>query len=209
VLAVNTDHRQHAAPAERNRDPILAVLRRYVPADGVGTVLETAAGSGRHSVHFAAAFPHLTWQPSDPSDDAHASIRAWTAHEGLANVREPLALDVTAEAWELDLDGPLVAMLNVNMIHISPWTACEGLMAKAGDLLAPGGILFMYGPYKRNGSHTAPSNEAFDASLQDRNPAWGVRDLEAVIACAEAAGLAHVETVEMPANNLSVIYRRG
>lgn len=203
---MNTDLRQHAPAAERNRAPILDVLRRLLPAKGPGTVLEVASGTGQHAAYFAAAFPHLTWQPSDANQDAHASIAAWT--EGCANARPPLSLDATAPAWRLETESPLVALFNANMIHISPWAACEGLMAKAGTHLPAGAHLVMYGPYRRSGAHTAPSNAAFDESLRARDPAWGVRDLEAVVACADANGLDHVEAVDMPANNLVVVYRR-
>lgn len=203
------DHRQFAPASDRNRDPILAVLKRHLPQTGDGLVIEVASGTGQHTAWFAAAFPHLTWQPSDLNADAHHSITAWIAHEGVSNARAPLRLDATAEAWdEIVLDPPPVALLNVNMIHISPWSACEGLMAKAGSLLPEGAHLMMYGPYRRGGRHTAPSNAAFDESLRSRDPSWGIRDLEDVIACAEKNGLGHVETVEMPANNLTVVYRR-
>ncbi len=205
-----TDDRRQFAPAtERNREPILAVLRRHLPDTGDGLVIEVASGSGQHTAWFAAAFPHLTWQPSDLSEDAHSSIAAWVAHEGVTNARAPIRLDATADAWDdIALDSSPVALLNVNMIHISPWAACEGLMAKAGALLPQGARVIMYGPYRRGGRHTAPSNAAFDESLRARDPSWGIRNLEDVIACAAANGLAHVETVEMPANNLTVVYQR-
>ncbi|NQV79355.1 MAG: DUF938 domain-containing protein [Alphaproteobacteria bacterium] len=206
---MNTDLRQHAPASERNREPILAVLNRFLPAAGDGLVLEVASGTGQHTAWFAAAFPHLTWQPSDAHEPAHESIRAWITHEAVTNARPPIHLDAAAPHLpDIETDTPVVAMLNVNMIHISPWAACEGLMAKAGDLLPPGGHLIMYGPYARGGAHTASSNAAFDDSLRARNPAWGIRNLEDVIACAAANDLNHVDTIDMPANNLSVVYQR-
>lgn len=192
---------------ERNRAPITAVLRRFLPA--TGTVLEIASGTGEHVVWFAAEFPGLVFQPSDPGPASRASIAAWVA--GVANVRAPLALDVSLPQWETDrgIPAPLAALLCINMVHISPWDATLGLMRGAGHLLAGGGVLYLYGAYKRAGRHTAPSNEAFDADLRARNAEWGVRDLEAVVGAAERVGFALKEIVEMPANNLSVILQRA
>jgi len=188
--------------AARNRDPILAVLRRVLPEHGL--VLEIASGSGEHVAHFAAALPALTFQPSDRDATMLDSIAAHAT--GLANVRPPVALDVTAPAW------PVVradALLCINMIHISPWRATEGLMAGAGRVLGNGGVLYLYGPYRIDGRHTAESNAAFDASLRAQDPEWGVRDLGDVGALAARHGLARVETVAMPANNFSVVFRRS
>jgi hypothetical protein len=200
------DERLFSPSTERNRAPIAAVLRRWLPA--AGTVLEIASGTGEHVSHFAAEFPKLVFQPSDPDRAARASVAAWTA--GMANVRPPLALEVAATGWEDDpgIPAPIAAILCINMIHISPWAATLGLMRGAGRLLAAGGVLYLYGAYRREGRHTAPSNAAFDASLRRQNPEWGVRDLEGVIAEAEARGFALADVVEMPANNLSVIFRR-
>ncbi|BFG76985.1 DUF938 domain-containing protein [Paraburkholderia terrae] len=195
--------RQHAPSAERNREPILAVLERVLPA--TGTVLEVASGTGQHAIHFAAALPHLVWQPSDLDDEARASIAAWTAHSGLANVRPPLALDVRDASWGIEAAAAIVC---INMIHISPWASAQALIGGAGRLLGPGGVLFLYGPYRRGGAHTAPTNAAFDEQLQRRNPAWGVRDMEAVVALADAAGFDADEPVEMPANNFSLVFRK-
>jgi SAM-dependent methyltransferase len=195
--------RQHAPSAERNREPILAVLKRVLPA--TGTVLEIASGTGQHAIHFAAALPHLVWQPSDVDDEARASIAAWTAHSGLANVRPPLALDVRDASWGIEAAAAIVC---INMIHISPWASAQALIGGAGRLLGPGGVLFLYGPYRRGGAHTAPTNAAFDEQLQRRNPAWGVRDMEAVVALADAAGFDADEPVEMPANNFSLVFRK-
>ena len=202
------DDRCYAPATQRNREPILAVLRRVLPASG--TVLEIASGTGEHAVWIAANLPGLVVQPSDPDPDNRASIAAWARFTGVANVRPPLAIDVTATAWEAGEGVPAdpAAILCINMLHISPWAATLGLMRGAGALLPPGGVLYLYGAYKRGGAHTAPSNASFDQSLRARDPDWGVRDLEAVTGAAEHAGLAPESVIEMPANNLSVILRR-
>jgi Protein of unknown function (DUF938) len=203
------DDRCYAPATQRNREPILAVLRRVLPASGV--VLEVASGTGEHAVWIAANLPGLVIQPSDPDPDNRASIAAWTGFTGVANVRPPLPVDVTAPAWEAGEGIPAepAAILCINMIHISSWSAALGLMRGAGALLPPGGVLYLYGAYKRGGAHTAPSNASFDQSLRARDPDWGVRDLEAVTGAAERAGLAPESVIEMPANNLSVVLRRG
>lgn len=198
-----TDHRQQAPAAARNRDPILAVLRGVLPR--AGTVLEIASGSGEHIMHFAAAMPGLVFQPSDPNPEARRSIAAWAAESGLSNLRPPLALDAAASSWPVTT---VDAVLCINMIHISPWSATEGLVRGAASILPPGGPLYLYGPYHRAGVATAPSNEAFDQDLRQRNPAWGLRELEAVAALAAAAGFSGPAITEMPANNLSVVLRR-
>jgi SAM-dependent methyltransferase len=198
-----TDPRRFAPAAARNRDPILAALRPRLP--GAGLVLEVASGSGEHAIHLAAALPALTFQPSDPDPGARASIDAWAAKAGLANIRPALALDAAAADWPAAAADAVVC---INMIHIAPWAACEGLVRGAARLLPAGGPLILYGPYRRGGRHTAPSNAAFDADLRARDPAWGVRDLEAVAALAAAEGFGPPEAVEMPANNLTVIFRR-
>jgi hypothetical protein len=202
------NERLSSPSAERNREPIAAVLRRCLPA--AGAVLEIASGTGAHVAWFAAQFPGLVFQPSDPGGTQRASVAAWIAAAGLENVRPPLALDVASPDWERnpDIPSPLAAILCINMIHISPWAAALGLLRGAGELLADGGVLYLYGAYKCGGRHTAPSNAAFDASLRAQDPEWGVRDLEAVNAAADRAGFALDEVVEMPANNLSVIFRR-
>lgn len=196
------DLRRIAPAAARNRDPILNVLRDALPPSGV--VLELASGSGEHIVHFARALPDLHWQPSDPSPDACASIAAWTAAEGLDNVAPPLALDAAGEWPIMQAD----AILCINMIHISPWAATQGLMRGAGAILPVGGLLYLYGPYRRAGIVLEPSNAAFDADLRARNPEWGLRDLEDVSACAARHGLRVEAVLPMPANNLSVLLRR-
>ncbi len=187
----------------RNRHPILEVLRRVLPR--TGTVLEIASGTGEHAVHFAVALPHLAWQPTDQDEQALSSIAAHRAPSGLPNLLPPLWLDAAAPEWPLDRADAVVA---INMVHISPWPATQGLMAGAGRLLPPGGVLYLYGAYKENGAHTAPSNEAFDQDLRRRNPEWGVRDLETVDDLATSHRLELVERISMPANNLSVVFRR-
>lgn len=196
--------KRHAPAAERNRDPIAAVLRHVLPERG--TILEVASGTGEHAVWFAALFPALRWQPSDPDPDALASIAAWRAEARLDNLLEPVLLDASAEAWPV---GSADAMLCVNMVHISPWTATLGLMRGAARLLPRGGPLILYGPYRRAGVPTAPSNEAFDRSLRSRDPQWGLRDLEAVSVEAAACGLRFERVHEMPANNITAVFRRN
>ena len=195
--------RQRSPSAERNREPILAVLREALPA--TGRVLEIASGTGQHAICFARAMPGLDWQPSDADAGARESIAAWVAHEGLANVRAPLALDVHQPDWGVDT---LDAVVCINMIHISPWSAAQALFAGAGSRLADGGVLYLYGPYKRGGAHTSPSNDAFDQQLRARDPAWGVRDMEAVMALGASAVLECDEPVAMPANNFSLVFRK-
>ena len=188
----------------RNRDPILSVLKPRLPASGL--VLEIAAGAGEHAVHNAAALPHLQWQPTDPAPEALASIAAWRDQAGLPNLLPPLMLDASRpESWPVERAD---AIVNINMIHISPWAATEGLMTGAGRLLPSGGILFLYGPYFEPGVETAPSNLAFDLDLKARNPAWGLRDLHEVTALAGQHGLELFDRIGMPANNLSVIFRK-
>jgi SAM-dependent methyltransferase len=204
-MTETSDPRRRSPATARNRVPILAVLQRVLPAEGA--VLEIAAGAGEHAVFFARAFPGLAWRPSDPDPDARASIAAWIASEASANIAPPMALDVQAENWGVAARS-VDAVLAINMIHISPWEATLGLMAGAARVLKPGGVLYLYGPYKRDGRHTAPSNEAFDASLKARDPNWGVRDVADVEAAAKAQALMLCEIVEMPANNLSVIFAK-
>jgi hypothetical protein len=197
------DPRLYAPATRRNRDPILSVLRSILPEEGLA--LEIASGSGEHVVHFATQLPKLTFLPTDANASARASIAAWIAASGVANVRPPRDLDAASPRWPIDRADALICL---NMIHISPWAATEGLFAGARAILPPGAPLYLYGPFKRNGAHTAPSNEAFDESLRAQDGAWGVRDLEAVAACGEIAGFGWPEIIEMPANNLSVIFRR-
>lgn len=200
------DARQYAPAAERNTGPILAVLGPHLPP--AGTVLEVGSGTGQHVIALAAAYPGLSWQPSDPDPAARASIAAWTAAAHLTNVLAPLDLDVTAVDWTRALERPLQGIVCINLLHIAPWAACAGLMAGAGRLLGRGAPLCLYGPFKEGGRHTAPSNARFDRYLRLCDPAWGVRDLEAVVGCATDCGLDLVGQEPMPANNLSVILRR-
>lgn len=199
-----SDPRRFAPAAARNRDAILDALRRHLPASGL--VLELASGSGEHAIHFAAALPGLAFQPSDPLPEARASIDAWATETGLPNIRPALAIDATAPGWPVTAADAVVC---INMIHISPWAATEGLMRGAAAILPPGAPLVLYGPYRRGGAHTAPSNAAFDADLRARDPAWGVRDLEAVAALAAEHGFGPPAVAEMPANNLTVTFRRA
>ncbi len=197
------DGRRSAPHVARNTAPILEVLRRTLPEKGL--VLEVASGSGEQSLAFARAFPELLWQPTDPDAAALASIAAWRDSEGLSNLLPPLELDAGAVDWPIDSAGAIVC---INMVHISPWGATMGLMRGAERLLERGAPLYLYGPYRQQGVPTAPSNEAFDASLKSRNPEWGLRNLEDVAAEAERNGLTLERVVEMPANNLSVVFRR-
>ncbi|MGJ3259718.1 MAG: DUF938 domain-containing protein [Rhodospirillales bacterium] len=195
--------KQLSAASERNKGPILDVLERVLPESGL--VLEIASGTGQHAVHFATALPALEWQPSDIDPELRASVEAWRADAGLSNLKAPLHLDVTADTWPV---AAADAIVNANMIHIAPWKVCLGLFDGAARLLPEGGILYMYGPYKIGGQHTAPSNASFDQSLRMRDPSWGIRDLDVVAEEAGRRGLDLIETVEMPANNLSVVYRK-
>lgn len=195
--------RRYAPATQRNRDPILDVLRRVLPPQGL--VLEVASGTGEHAVHFAASLPGLTWQPSDPDPDCRLSVAAWAVENRVTSLRPPLDLDVRSWPWPLDRADAVVA---INMIHISPWEASLALLRGASALLPPGAPLFLYGPYLRAGHPTAPSNLDFDRSLRDRDPSWGLRDLDTVAEAAAREGLRLDEVVEMPANNLSVIFRK-
>jgi len=198
-----TDQRRRYPATQRNREPILEVLRGILPPSGL--VLEIASGSGEHAVYFARQLPALAFQPTDPEPGALASIAAWISAEGLENVRAPLRLDAAHPPWPV---GAADAVVCVNMIHISPWEATLGLLRGAAAILPSGAPLYLYGPYRRAGVETAPSNEDFDRDLKSRNPAWGLRDLEDVAAAARDAGFFGPEVWEMPANNLSVAFRR-
>jgi hypothetical protein len=194
-----------SAPATaRNRAPILAVLRQHLPAQGL--VLEIAAGAGEHAVYNAAALPRLQWQPTDPDAAALVSIAAWRAQAGLANLLPPLRLDAASPAnWPV---ARADAIVNINMIHISPWAATEGMMLGAARLLPPGGKIFLYGPFIERGVETAASNLAFDESLRARNPDWGIRHLNDVTACAATHGLALSVRIAMPAQNLIAVFQK-
>jgi SAM-dependent methyltransferase len=198
------DPRRSAPHVARNAGPIAEVLRTVLPAGGL--VIEVASGTGEHILHFAREFPDLLWQPSDPEPAALRSIEAWRAASGLANLLPPVALDARARDW---LIAAADAVLCINMVHISPWPATAGLLRGAGRLLAPGAPLYLYGAYRRAGTPTAPSNEAFDASLRARDPEWGLRNLEDVVAAAATQGLRLEAVTQMPANNLSVVLRKA
>jgi SAM-dependent methyltransferase len=199
-----SDARRIAPHVARNAAPIIEVLGEVLPATGL--VLEVASGSGEHAVHFARAFPELRFQPSDPDPAALRSIDAWRLAEGPENLLQPIQLDAAADPWPVPLAD---AILCINMVHISPWAATEGLMRSAGRLLAPGAPLYLYGPYRQDGVETAPSNEAFDLSLKSRNPEWGLRHLEDMVAEAGRHVLVLERVVPMPANNLSVVFRKA
>jgi SAM-dependent methyltransferase len=202
----NPDTDRRVAPAAaRNRDVILDVLARVLPKSGI--VLEIASGTGQHAVHFAAALPAITWLPSDPDEASRASIDAWRRHASLPNLNAPVALDVRTSPWPVP--DSLAAIVCINMIHIAPWAAAEALFRGAGERLTSEGVLFLYGPYKRDGAHTAPSNEAFDAQLRATNAGWGVRNMEDVVELGRQAGLSMEEAVPMPANNFSLIFKRA
>lgn len=195
---------RQAPAAERNKAAILDVLQRVLPARGL--VLEVASGTGQHVVHFADALPALSWQPSDPDAAMRESIAAYVATTGLANVAEPLALDARDPHWPIDRADAIVCS---NMIHIAPFSAAEGLVQGAARVLGTGAPLILYGPFKRAGRHTAPSNAAFDESLRQRDPAWGVRDLDDVSLLAREHGFELEQVIDMPANNLTVVFVAG
>ena len=198
------DARQFSPSAARNCGPIREVLTRVLPKKGIA--LEIGSGTGEHVICFAKALPGLVWLPSDPDSASRASIKAWSATEGLANVRAPVAIDVREGVWGVEDDAPFDAMISLNMVHIAPWESALGLLAGAGRLLRPDGVLVFYGPFMLGGIHTAASNAAFDADLKRRDPRWGVRDVDDLIGEAAPHGLELLELVEMPANNLSLVF---
>jgi hypothetical protein len=205
-----SDQRAYAAATARNREAILEVLKRVFPHSG--RVLEVASGTGEHAAYFASRLPGITWQPSDPDPDHRVSISSWAAwaaesapENAAAVLPLPLDLDVRANSWPVQ---EAAAVVCINMIHIAPWDCCLGLLDGAARVLGPGGTLYLYGPFRIDGKHTAPSNERFDQWLSGENPSWGVRDLDQVVAEARPRGLELLETVPMPANNLSVIFRK-
>jgi hypothetical protein len=200
--AASADARRSAPAALRNREPIAEVLKEWLPASGL--VLEIASGTGEHAVFFAEQLPHLEWQPSDAHSAALESIRAWRKAAGLVNLCEPIALDAAAPGWPIDRADALV---NINMVHISPWASALGLLDGAARLLPPGGPLILYGPWLKDDIETAPSNLAFDLDLKYRDPEWGLRRVEDFGAEAEQRGLKLIGTRAMPANNLMLLLR--
>lgn len=198
--------KQFSPSAARNIEPILAALRSRLPASG--RALEVASGTGQHIAAFADAFPGLDWTPSDPDAVARASIAAHVAEAGLANLHPPLDLDVSDAAWPEAVDAGLDVMIAVNLLHISPWDAALGLLSGAGRLLAPEGRLVIYGPFSRGGDYLAQSNVQFDSALRQRDPSWGLRDVDDVAAAALGQGLALAEAIVMPANNLMLTLLR-
>ncbi len=202
-----TNLKQYAPATQRNREPILEVLLRVVPSSG--DILEIASGTGEHCIFFAPAFSPRQWIPSDPNPIARDSIEGWRKESLINNVHAPLNINAENNSWEIEQENlNITTIVNINMIHISPWLACLGLMKGAHRILPSEGILYLYGPYKQEGKHTAVSNESFDQSLRSKNPEWGVRNLQDVIKAAEDQGFIFQEKVEMPANNLSVIFKK-
>jgi Protein of unknown function (DUF938) len=209
---VEPDGRLDAAAFHRNRLAIRAVLEKFL-ADKSGDAVEAGSGTGQHVVDFARHFPDIIWWPSDLNEQHLKSIAAWRAHTGLSNIRPPLRIDLSDPAWCPELragNGPekLLAVFCANVIHIAPWRVAEGLFAGAGRYLGADGRLFLYGPFKRGGKHTAISNAVFDSSLRERDPEWGVRDIEALEQLASGVGLMLTEIAEMPANNFTLVFER-
>jgi hypothetical protein len=209
---VEPDGRLDAPAFHRNHEAIRAVLLRFL-AGKSGDVVEAGSGTGQHVVDFARHMPGIIWWPSDLNEQHLKSIAAWRAHAGLENIRPPLRIDLSDPAWCQEMhdgSGPknLLAVFCANVIHIAPWRVAEGLFAGAGRYLPLGGRLFLYGPFKRGGKHTAVSNAVFDTSLREGNPEWGVRDIEALEKLAGTAGLVLAEIAEMPANNLILVFER-
>jgi len=198
---------RHAPAVARNKAHILEVLSAHLPQSGCA--LEIASGTGQHAAVFAKHFPELIWQPSDPAAEARESIKAWADEVGLGNLKAPLDLDVTFKGWQKAFDAPFDVILAINLIHISPWAATQGLMHGAGELLARGGMLYLYGPYLRDGVHTAASNIKFDAWLKEQNEAFGVKDMDEVTQQGEKNGLKLAHILEMPANNFSLIFQKS
>ncbi|WP_310427771.1 DUF938 domain-containing protein [Chamaesiphon sp. VAR_48_metabat_135_sub] len=198
------DLRRYAPATERNREPILAILRQVLPP--TGTILEISSGTGEHAVFMAPQLAPRCWLPSDPNPDARSSIVAWQKSTPCDNIYPPIDLDASSSQWLVESEQPITAVVNINMIHIAPRSAYLGLFAGASRILPVGGILYLYGPFKQAGVHTAPSNAAFDESLRSQNSEWGVRDLEEITAVAHSHNLALQQVYPMPANNLSVVF---
>ncbi|BBA79747.1 hypothetical protein RGRSB_1296 [cyanobacterium endosymbiont of Rhopalodia gibberula] len=207
-MTFENDLRQYAPATRRNRDSIFETLVSVLPPKG--NILEIASGTGEHAVYFAPKLKNYQWIPSEPDAMQQKSIDAWREFCHSPNCQSSLNIDVLNPTWTEELKNlEIIAIVNINMIHISPWEACLGLIKGAGNLLPSGGILYLYGPYKQGGKHTAPSNQLFDESLRIQNQAWGVRNLEDVINISQQQGLKFVKKVSMPANNLSVIFKKN
>ncbi len=204
--SASADQRMFSPSAARNVGSILTILQRVLPSNG--SVLEIGCGTGEHAVSFGEAMPYLTWCPSDPDLDARASTASWISFTGLSNVCAPRDIDVCASLWGVEQDAPFEAIISLNMIHIAPWSASLGLFAGAGRMLRTGALLILYGPFMRDGAHNAPSNVAFDVSLKARNPSWGVRDIADLERLGEEYDLILRETIEMPANNRTLVFAK-
>ncbi len=208
----NLEH-QYAPATQRNREAILEVLLQVLPPSG--TILEIASGTGEHAIFFAPRLSPRKWLPSDPNPQARSSIAAWSASYPSANLYPPIDLNAITPIWPVEKDiyrdqlnnSPITGIVNINMIHISPWSATLGLMKGASRILPKGGILYLYEPFMKDGKHTAPSNEAFDQTLRAQNSEWGVRDLDDVVSIANKYGFTMLESYQMPANNLSVVFQ--
>ena len=209
-VAAEADGRLFSPSFARNYEPIRDALRPLLKGR-TGTVLEIGSGTGQHIAHLAGDFPELTWVPSDVPDEHHASIRAWRAQAGHENLTAPIRIDAAADWAESEAVcslGPLAGVLCCNVIHIAPWPVAEGLVRGAGRALAPGAALMLYGPFREGGRHTGEGNARFDAGLRAENPDWGLRDLDAVAALADAAGLGPAQVTRLPSNNLLVAFAR-
>lgn len=203
----DADLRMFSPSAERNAEPILRVLKDLFPAHGM--VLEIGCGTGEHAVCFAAAMPTLTWLPADPDPAYRASTASWIGFKGLGNVLAPIDVDASSPIWGVEMLAPFDAMVSINMVHIAPWAATVGLFSGTGRLLRKGGLLCLYGPFVHSGIHNAPTKAAFDESLRTRNPDWGLRDIADLELIAQAAGLRLDKSVDMPANNTLLVFRRS
>ena len=206
------DGRKYAPATQRNREPILKVLLEVLPP--TGTILEIASGTGEHAAYFAPNLKPRKWIPSDTNSSLRQSIAACVKHSKSENLYQPLDIDASQPIWQVEKEilseiSDISAIVNINMIHISPWSVCLGLMAAAGRILSQGDILYLYGPYKQGGEHTAPSNAAFNEYLQEQNPEWGIRNLEDVVELASTHNLTLQKTYPMPANNLSVVFKHS
>ena len=200
----DADQRLYSPSAARNAEPILNVFKRLLH----GRVLEIGCGTGEHAVYFAEAMPGLSWLPTDPDAASRASTASWIKFKALTNVLSPLNVDASAATWDVETLAPFDAVVSINMVHIAPWAATLGLLSGAGRVLSGGGLLCLYGPFLHHGVHNAPSNAAFDESLKERNPSWGLRDIAELEDLAGASGLELSEIIEMPANNRLLVFHR-